>query len=254
MSDFQRVQRQLTDYIRDPDRHAGPGGVEARRLKIYRDLFYNNIEGFLSGGFPVLRKLYSDESWQALVRDFMVRHHCQSPYFLQIAEEFLDYLQRERGSRADDPPFLLELAHYEWVELALDVAEGELLQPGVDPDGDLIDAVPVVSPLAWSLAYRFPVHRIGPGHVPEEAPAEATYLVVYRNSNDDVKFLETNAVTARLLALLEGGEGCTGRQAMAQIAEEMQHPQPDSLIEHGRAMLERLRGLGIVIGSRAGGG
>ena len=70
---------------------------------------------------------------------------------------------------AGDPPWLAELAHYEWVELALQIAERRRLPPH-DPDGDLLDGVPVLSPLAWPLAYRWPVHRIGPDSSPSAPP------------------------------------------------------------------------------------
>ena len=48
-------QMSMARHLRDPEHVPGPEGVEARRLKIYQDLIYKNIEGFISGGFPVLR-------------------------------------------------------------------------------------------------------------------------------------------------------------------------------------------------------
>ena len=38
--DFQQVQRQLADHLRDPKHHAPPEGLEDRRLNIYRQLFF----------------------------------------------------------------------------------------------------------------------------------------------------------------------------------------------------------------------
>ena len=212
---FQQLQRSLTAHLRDPERRSPPADIEARRVGIYRDLIYNNIESFLSGGFPVLRSLFSDERWHALVRDFVRDHVSHSPYFLEISEEFLAYLQHERGERASDPPFLQELAHYEWVELALDVAPDETVE--ADPEGDLISGRPVLSPLAWPLAYRFPVHLIGEAFQPEAAPDQPSYLVVYRTPELEIEFMEINAVTFRLLALLEdakSGQGALGRIAV----------------------------------------
>ncbi|MFM9709917.1 HvfC/BufC family peptide modification chaperone, partial [Streptomyces galilaeus] len=60
-------------------------GFEERRMAIYRDLFFNNIEGFITSGFPVLRTLYSTDDWNTLIRRFFVEHDCASPYFLDIA-------------------------------------------------------------------------------------------------------------------------------------------------------------------------
>jgi hypothetical protein len=72
-----------------------------------------------------------------------------------------------------------------------------------------------VSPLAWPLAYRWPVHRLGPDHQPAEPPAAPTFLVVYRDAADAVQFLEIGADTARLLDAFEQAPGSTARQALA---------------------------------------
>lgn len=249
MNSLEQSQQQLTAHIRDPEQVDGPKGVEQRRLKIYRELFYNNIEGFISSGFPVLRDIFSDENWHAMVRDFMVKHRCHTPYFLEIAQEFLLYLQQSRDPNASDPAFMQELAHYEWVELALDIAEQDLQQIAVDSDGDLLEALPLVSPLAWSLVYQYPVHRIGPDNQPQQAPEQPSYLVVYRNAGHEVGFMEANAITARLLELLASGDVGCGRAALLQLAVEMQHPQPDQIVSSGVDILQQLRSLDIILGT-----
>lgn len=217
MKSFQQRQRQLTDYLRDPEAHRGPEDVESRRLAIYRELFYKNIEGFISGGFPVCRSLFDGAAWQCLVRDFMRVHRCKSPYFLQIAEEFLHYLCNERQAE-DDPVFLAALAHYEWVELALDVAEQQLPPPSRLPES-LLEAYLQRSPLAWSLAYPFAVQRISADYQPQALDAQPTYLLVYRNRRDEVEFMEINAVTARLLELLDNP--ARPRDVLAVLAAEL---------------------------------
>ncbi|MEC8428709.1 MAG: putative DNA-binding domain-containing protein, partial [Pseudomonadota bacterium] len=108
---FIETQKQLADHLRDPEINSAPANVEERRLKIYRDLIYKNIEGFISGGFPILRTLYSEADWQELVRGFIRTHQSESPYFLEVSQEFLRYLQEEHDLRDCDPKFMLELAH-----------------------------------------------------------------------------------------------------------------------------------------------
>lgn len=247
---FQRAQRELTDHLRQPSRRNPPAGIETRRLAIYRDLIFNNIEGFIAGGFPVLRAIYSDEAWLALVRDFIASHLCQSPYFLEISEEFLAYLQVERGERPDDPPFLRELAHYEWVELALDVAPDEAGDYGVDPEGDLLNGKPILSPLAWPLAYRFPVHHIGPAFQPDEPAEEGCFLVVYRNPEDQVGFIEINAVTFALLELVQAPEFGSGADVLAKLAEQLEYSQPQQLQTFGLEILSQLRDASVIAGTR----
>ena len=248
--EFQDIQYRFAAHLRDPERYNAPDGLEDRRLKIYRELFYNNAEDFLVNAYPVLRKISTDAVWHARVRDFYSRHQSASPQFYKLAEEFLQFIQNERGEHADDPPFLAELAHYEWVELALSISEAELTPELADPNGDPLLAPPVVSPLAWPLAYAFPVHHIGPGIEPTEPPAQPTYLVVYRTRQDDVKFMEINAVSARLLQLIEENPDRSGRELLLGIAAELQHPQPEQIVEAGRGMLAGLRERDIVLGTR----
>jgi len=238
---FQRLQRQFAAHLRDPQAQAAPPGIEERRLQIYRDLFYNNIEDCLASAFPVLRAISPDAAWHARVRDFYARHRCESPQFHQIAAEFLRYLEEERGEHPDDPPFLRELAHYEWVELALDVAEAEIGEPAASAGSDELAGAPCLSPLAWSLAYDWPVHRIAADFQPQQPSESPVYLLVWRNRADQVRFMETNAVTARLLQLIEERPGVAARELLLQLAGEMGHPQPQAVVEQGAAILRDLR-------------
>lgn len=245
---FLRAQIEFAAHIRDPEHCQRPADVEDRRMAIYRDLFYNNVEGFVSSGFPVLRSLYEDRAWQRLVRSFFVHHRCKTPYFLEIAQEFLHYLEHEHPKDPADPPFLVELAHYEWVELALQIEDEAVDPDGVDPQGDLLNGIPVLSSLAWVLSYRFPVHRISPDFCPCEPPAAPTHLLVLRDRSDHVRFHEINAVTARLLTLLGEDSSKSGRELLLQIAAELQHSKPDSVVVNGLQILEDLRRQGVVLG------
>lgn len=212
------VQKAMARYLRNPEQEPAPEGIEPRRLKIYEDLVYNNIEGFLTSGFPVLHSLYCAQDWQALVRRFMQDHRCHSPYFLEISQEFLQFLMEDHQPRECDPPFLTALAHYEWVELALEVSQ-ETLPESAD-FSEIGSAVARLSPLAWALAYQFPVHRIGPGFRPQTA-GQPTYLLVYRAADFSVKFVELNAPTARLLELLRDNQHSTVDALLAVLAGEL---------------------------------
>jgi hypothetical protein len=248
------TQMAFAAHIRDPEHAPAPVDVEDRRMAIYRDLFFRNISGLLENAFPVLRRILGDTRWQALIRDFMVHHRAATPLFLELSQELLDYLGTTRAGQAtDDPPFLLELAHYEWVELALSVSDDEPDPTHADPNGDLLDGVPVVSPLAWNLSYRYPVHRIGPDFQPSEPGAQPTHLVVYRNRKDRVEFLEVNVVTQRLLELLKEDQMRTGLETLETIAAELQHPAPEQVVTAGAALLQDLRSRNIILGTRRDG-
>ena len=77
-----------------------------------------------------------------------------------------------------------------------------------------------LSPLAWVLSYRFPVHRIGASFQPD-APGDPVYLAVYRDRDDRVQFMELNAATARLLELARDNEDKTVEALLVQLAAEL---------------------------------
>jgi uncharacterized protein len=257
---FVAHQYAFAAHLRDPEHCPIPDGLAERRMGLYRELIFNNLDTLLSGTFPVLRQLLPTDAWRDLVRDFLVRHRARTPLFTELAQEFLDYLDRERGPRPEDPPFLLELAHYEWVELALLIAPNdpsdpdapvfEFDQTGIDPDADPLDGAPAVSPLVWSLTYRFPVHRIGPGREPREPPAEPTRLLVYRDRSDRVQFMEINAAAQRLIELLREDPSRSGRWALERIAAELAHPDPAQVVSFGAELLADLRARGVLLGTR----
>lgn len=249
--DFQDKQYAFAAHIRDPDNTVAPAGIEDRRMAVYRRLFFNNLYNLLGTFFPVLRKLHSDKQWHRMIREFLKVHRAKTPYFLQLPEEFLEFLQTEYPHQDDDYPFLVELAHYEYVELALSVASNENDMTGIDADGDLLADIPMKSELAWAFAYHYPVHRISKEYVPSEAAEAAIYLAVYRGSNDKVRFLELNAVTAALLDAVENNaDGLNGEQLLRRLAVTIGYNDVEQLLQHGKAALDQMRTLEIIIGSK----
>jgi hypothetical protein len=242
---FQQFQYDFGRHLRDPRGAARPAGVPARRAGIYRELLHNNLEGFLLACFPVTRKVLGDRRWPRLVRAFFREARCQTPYFREIPREFLRWLLDAARLPVDVPPWLRELAHYEWAELAVDVMEAEA--PPHDPRGDLMDGVPVPAPALLNLSYAWPVHRIGPACRPRK-PA-ATHLLVFRDAADAVGFVELNAVSARLVTLLQQG-GRTGREACRAIAGELGLADAARIETHGARQLDELRAAGAIFGSR----
>ena len=244
LPEFQRFQYAFTAHIRDPKVNRCPRGVEAQRMKIYRRLVYNNIESFLLSCFPVLRKVLGTRRWRRLVRAFLAIHRSRSPFFRQIPDEFIQFLQTECTSLADYPEFMLELAHYEWIELALSISINVPDWEGIDPEGSMLVQRPVLNPVLANLCYRWPVHRIGPRA--RIMPVE-TYLLVFRDTSDQIRFTEINAFTSRLVRLLETTE-YTGQTALEIIAVESRHPSPEVVIQGGLEIMHDFRARGALLG------
>ena len=249
--DFITKQYAFTAYIRDPESNPQPEDVEERRLKVYRELFYNNVEDFLANTYPVLRKITADAQWHAMIQDYFANHLARTPLFPEMPREFLKYLEQERTPCPDDPVFLLELAHYEWVELALSILDKDIDMSDVNAVGNLLDGIPVISPLAWLLNYHFPVHKISPEFQPQAADMDPTYLLVYRDHDYEVRFIEANPVSARLAQLVIDNNNKTGRELLAQIADELDHPQPQTVIQGGLDILTDLKHRNVILGVAA---
>jgi hypothetical protein len=221
-------------------------------MAIYRNLFFNNLRNLLSKTFPVIRKIHSDEHWDRFIRQFMQIHQAKTPYFLELPEEFLNFLSDEYEHQADDFPFLNELAHYEYIELALSISTETNNLDGIDPKGDLLRKIPVKSVLTWHYAYQYAVHRISPGFKPTETEAQPVYLAVYRQMDDKVGFLELNPVTASLLnAIEENVANRTGEELLREIASAINYLNVDAFVKHGAETLNEMRQLEILTGTRS---
>lgn len=238
------AQIQFAAHLRHPDLNPSPEGIEDRRMQVYRDLFYKNVESFLAGTFPILKSITKEQRWHDIVRDFFHRHQSHTPYFSEISQEFLAYLQQEFVVQDGDPEFLLELAHYEWVELALDISEEDISSEDLvdDLNGDNIS----LSPLAILLSYQWPVHRVGVNFSPETRPDQLTHLVVYRKLDDSVCFMEVNELCARLLQLLSDST-VKANALLLQLSEEFPNIEKSVIEKHGMAFLEELKQKNIII-------
>jgi hypothetical protein len=242
MHAFQHFQHEFGRHLRDPRRAPRPAGVPARRAAIYGELLFNNLTGFLDACYPVTRAVLGERRWRRLHRAFFREARCHTPWFREIPREFLGWLPASDNKYAG-PAWLRELMHYEWVELALDTSDAAAADH--DPAGDLLAGIPVLAPALMNLAYAWPVQRIGPDYRPRKP--QPVNLLVFRDREDAVRFIELNPVSARLMALLQQG-GLTGRAACLQVAREIGHADPEAVVAHGAALLDGLRRDGALLG------
>ena len=232
--DFKEAQLSFSSHIRNPEIYPRPLDIEQRRMDIYVGLFYRNIKTFIDGAFPVLKSCLNIKAWDDLVRQFVHLHSSESPYFLEISQEFLVFLE-VRGLEGL-PAFALELAHYEWVELALDVAEAEVAQVNLESDQPLPNKLQT-SPLALSLVYGYAVHKIGSDHQPTEPQIDGCCLIAYRQADYEIKFMESNPLTHRLLSLVDQYEVS---QAIEYLYDELRQAGRELTAEQVRDQAEKI--------------
>jgi hypothetical protein len=245
MKTFVQVQQQFMDHIKDPQSQPSVDGIEDRRLAIYRELFFNNVKSFVSAGFPVLKSLYDDKVWVAMVRDFFIKHDCHSPYFADISKEFVQYLVDEHEAHPEDPPFLVELAHYEWVELDVSIRKEAHDYQWITAQE--VEKVPmVVSETAWPLGYAYPVHQISTDFIPTEPTQGNVHLVVYRDDEDDVQFMLVNAVTAMLLQTLTENPGIKLDTLLNSLVKALAQFEEQQITDGAIEVVLNLVGKGII--------
>lgn len=245
-ADFQAYQLQFARYLRASKRQVLPAGVPARRMQVYADLVFNNLESTLAACYPVCKQVLGLRRWRSLVRQFMAQHRCSTPLFRQIPEEFLRYLETAEAHALRLPPYLYCLAHYEWIELALALAD---VEDEAVAQGDLMAGVPALVSALALLSYPYPVHRISPRCKPAQALPAPVHLLVFRDAAGVVRFIELNAVSARLLQLLQQGT-LRGAEALQRLADEWPPLEPAAVMQHGRELLRELSRQGAIAGVR----
>jgi hypothetical protein len=246
---FQQYQLQFAGHIRNPQHTPRPALVPARRMQVYKQIVFANIESSLAHCFPVCKRAIGKRLWNRLIRGFFAHHQSHSPLFRQIPEEFLVCLQQVHTFE-DIPPlpcYFQSLAHYEWIELAVSALETEADLVALDADGDLLTGNVILTPTLKLLTYDYPVHRISPKLKPEASLAEPVHLAVYRDMDDEVRFVEINHLTFRLLQQLET-KANSGQQALEKLAAEMQY-SPAQLIEFGLPVLQALKSQQLILGT-----
>jgi hypothetical protein len=247
------LQSGFTEFLRDPSNTPMPEGVPAERMRVYQDLVFRNIRTLLTSNFPVLAQIASDTGdWDALARGFIRDHRAQTPHFPLLAAEFLEYLE-ELSSNPDNLdaqillryPFARELAHYEWVDLDVEIASSPNLPEGT---GEITPTdVLSLNPTAHVLAFNWPVHQIGPGFLPSQVPDTPTFLVVFQNRHAQSEFAVLAPMTALMLENLQQRSSCSAAEHIGILAGQYGNLVPADLTAGVLTIVEQLRDQGLVI-------
>lgn len=242
MKPFQERQLEFTQYLRD-DTVVVNKDIN-RRKSIYKDLVKSNINRIISDSFPISKKLIIDTDWRDMVDGFIANHLSQTPYFLEICQEFLAYLSQERIPRSTDRPFLVELAHFEWITLAIDVADIDVHFS--DVSNHTKETLYTLSPLVIGLTYQYPVHLIDDEYLPSEF-SSPIHLIIYRNRYDQVQVMETNALTIQLVRLMQMHESLSCKDLFNLLLTEIPDAQMSILVSNLSSILSELAEKDVVL-------
>lgn len=242
---FQQIQEEFNVAIRDPQQ-PGPNDIDPQGMQAYQTLVFNTINTTIANAFPVIHHLLDDSHWQRMVREFCRLHSAKTPFFYEIPEEFLAFLH-DGGLTLQPYPFIAELAHYEWMELALDLAEDEAESPSCDLNADLMTTVPVFCDHVVLLQYHYPVHKICREFIPDKAGEY--YYLIYRTALNKVEFIELNALSAQFLGMLLNQQYRCDEMIDAMYAQ-IYFGDKEEFSQHAKALLRDLHCKGVIIGGQ----
>lgn len=249
--EFQKYQHQFVEYLRNPLQQ--PESLP-QRSKIYAKLLYSKIQGSLDNCFPISCQLLGATRWKQLIQLFIRDHRCQSPLYREIPDEFVDFLINEQ-TQISLPKFIVELVHYEWIELVLETEKPSQSTEFIPVQKELLAVIPVLNPVLHLLHYHYPVQKITPSDPywinwdtsVEPYPQETIILAGIRDCDDNVQFIELNAVTTRLIELIQE-QVRTGEQALLVLAAEMNYNNHESILPFGSEILKQLEEQHIIVG------
>ncbi|MFG6431660.1 DNA-binding domain-containing protein [Roseateles sp. LYH14W] len=235
MKPFQLTQLAFTDYLRRGD----AGTPRGRRQEIYRDSVYKNISQAVADMFPVTKRVIQEPRWDLMMREFISECTLRTPYLHEMGEEFLAYLMHVRKPLATDEPSIVEVAHFEWIQFALYIADAHLPERQ-DAAAPTENSLWRASPLAVGLTYSYPVHMLDEHGLPTRRDHGPNHLLVYRNRNDDVEVLATDSLSLRMVQLLQAHEGITHLQQYQRLAGELGAHSQDLVLARMQDILASL--------------
>ena len=246
MNTTEHYQRTFAAHLRDPTQNPIPNGVNPARMNVYVDLLFNNVNDFLQRHLPITHSLLDANTWHDLVRQFYAQHACQSPYLRDISGEFVQWLSPRFATLdvAINHPYLLELVHFEWVEIALMLDDTKVTWQTDFVAQAALDENISLNPVMLSQSYQYPVHKITTEWQP--STPEPTFLLRLRTPQGQLRIIVLNALTMRLVEYIQNVY--TPRQAITLIAEEISHSDRVQLLQFGLQLLTQFHRQYVITG------
>ena len=247
---YQDYQRKLAEYCRTGEATEIPGITSGERLETYRRLVFSVIEEFLGKAYPITQAAIGKDEWQTLVDRFFSEYPCSSPQVWRMPQELTDYVEKT-SYKSDEFPYLLELLHFEWLEIEIDnMEDGEL--PEYLVPKDLFHEIPVINPDHKLLQLSYPLYELTPDILSNDEKREerkGTYLLLGFRCKETLraKFLTLNPFSLILLKGLMPGDKTT-KELLEQLPAELQ--KLPNAAQTARVLIESFYKSGLILGSK----
>ncbi|KTC75469.1 hypothetical protein Lbir_0381 [Legionella birminghamensis] len=208
---------------------------QADKPGFYQHLVFMSFCDLINPCFPVSRSIIPAIFWEELIRSFIRSYPVTTPLFHQIPGEFVNFLYE---TNSVNYPFLAELAHYEWMELVIELAQDE--KETVNSPLDPLTAILRFSSAASMQHYHYPVEQISVNYLPEEQ--NESFLIIWRNQDYIVEFMKITDFIYHLLRHM------TENKISASEALDLpSNPQREELTTLCEALIKQLTGKQILI-------
>lgn len=219
----------------------------AKRLTLYRRLVRRGLESAIRIQIPRTAARVGDR-FADDVRNFFDEEMPVSHYLRDVAFEFVDWVGPRWREDAAVHAYLVDLARHELV--AFDVAGSPARRSApVRPELSLEESV-VFDPVAKIVRYDHAVHRLRAAEDATDVPeAVATSLLVYRDEEHDVRYLELTRLAARIVERLMEGEVLG--EAIQRAAVDEGTPLEPTILDGAARVLADLAERGVLLGVQA---
>ena len=96
-------------------------------------------------------------------------------------------------------------------------------------------------------SYHYPVHQIQEQNQPSQPLETPIFMLVWRNSKGTIKFSQLNIFSAFLFENLQSNQHNSGHVLLSEMAQQAQHAEPDSFIQHAFNLMLDWYKKGIIV-------
>jgi hypothetical protein len=221
--------------------------VGAGRFNVYRKLVHNRLRATTA---EFIERTYARIGRTRFVADFevfMEEAATASPYLREVPREFVDWVAPRWLADTQVEDYFVDLARHELLEY--DVRNDPSGRP--DPTGLplALDKSLRFDPAARLMQYDYAVHRLPADEddrtIPEAIP---TRLLVYRDADVDVRYLELSPLAEQITRALMVA-GMPVADGLRWACEQLGDTLGDDELATAAAFLSDLAERGIMLGS-----
>jgi len=225
---------------------AAMSALGAKRLTLYRRLVRRGLRGAIRIQIPRTAARL-EARFAADVDTFFDEVMPSSHYLRDVAFEFVDWASERWLRDAAVHDYLVDLARHELT--AFDIAGSPTRRTAaVRPELSLEEPV-FFDPVAKIARYGYAVHRLEAAEEATDIPdAVSTALLIYRDAEHDVRYLELSSLAARIVERLMDGQVLS--EAMQGAAGDEGRVLEPAVLEGAARVLADLADRGVLLGVR----